>query len=329
MANTSSACIVVGGCGFVGSALVPKLAAQGLDIVVIDQNLLPQPCPSARYVQADIRDRDALMHVRNRCPRNAYIINLAARQYQDEVPKIDRQNWFSRVNVSGAMNICQFAEELHPAGLIFFSTDMVYGMPTSIPIPGNHALNPVGPYGRSKMQMEWKVGQFAHERGLPLTVFRPRLIAGRGRLGVLTKLFRLIRRNLPIPLLGNGRNHYQMVSVDDCASAVLTAIARGCPHGAYNLGSKPALTVRELLRALIDAVHSRSMVVPVPAFIARSGIRLMAMLGTELLYPEQLHFADKDFIVDTGKAQDELDWQPQVDDLDMMVEAYDFWNSLN
>jgi nucleoside-diphosphate-sugar epimerase len=55
----------------------------------------------------------------------------------------------------------------------------------------------------------------ASAEGIDATIFRPRLITGPGRLGILERLFRLIRAGLPVPLIGGGNNRYQMVSVQD------------------------------------------------------------------------------------------------------------------
>ena len=50
---------------------------------------------------------------------------------------------------------------------------------------------------------------------------------GPGRLGVMKKLFEAIAQNKPVPLIGNGLNYYQMVSVKDCANAAILAANKG------------------------------------------------------------------------------------------------------
>ena len=321
----SSACIVVGGCGFVGNVLSRRLVETGKRVIVIDLVPPADPLAEVAYLLADVRDSDSLMRLVGQCPKGARVVHLAARQYQDAIPKIGRQEWFSGTNVDGAMNVCQFAGGLDASGLVWFSTDMVYGLPRTMPVTENHELQPIGEYGISKVRMERRVGDFARARHLPLTVFRPRLIGGRGRLGVFTKLFYLMDKNLPLPLIGNGRNFYQMVSVDDCASAVLCALDKGCPNAVYNLGSRPSTCVYDMMRAFRDVVRSRSVIVPTPAILVRGGLQVMSLLGVELLYPEQYRLADRNFIVSIEKAETELDWCPQKDDLELMIEAYDYW----
>jgi len=321
-------CVVVGGGGFLGRVVARQLAAAGAGVVAVD---LPHAPAAQRGVvahAADIRDRGGMLRLAAKCPRGAWVINLAARQYQDAVPKRARLRWFCEVNVDGALNVCHFARELGAAGLVQFSTDMVYGAPRETPVREDHPHAPIGEYGMSKTRMEKKVRAFARENDLPATLFRPRIITGAGRLGVLVSMFALIRRHLPLPLIGAGRNHYQMVAVEDCADAVLRALDANCPNAIYNLGSEPSLCVRDLLRHLCREVGSKSPIVPTPAPLVRATLRALACIGIEPLYREQYQLADKHFIVATGNARRDLGWRPRRDDLTMLVDAYRYWREL-
>ena len=74
--------------------------------------------------------------------------------------------------------------------------------------------------------------------------------------------------NLPVPTIGNGKNHYQMISVFDCVSAILCAIDKGLPNKEYNLGSKNSPDIRTLLKGVIASAHSHSVVIPTPGEIS-------------------------------------------------------------
>ncbi len=322
--------IVVGGCGLLGTVLTQRLLAQGWRVLVIDAITPAVSSAQANYLRADIRNRAALLRLadifdrQSRAPR-PWVINLAARQYQNAIPRRDRAQWFTDTNVDGALNVCAFAVKLGAAGLVQFSTDMVYGKPRTRPIMESHAQHPIGEYGLSKMHMERQVREHACAHDLAMTVFRPRLIVGKGRLGIFTKLFSLISRNWPLPLIGAGKNFYQMVSVDDCAAAVLCAINKGCPNTAYNLSSEATLCVRELMRALIQSVGSKSILIPTPTAFTQTALRALAMVGVELLYPEQYQLANQHVITSIDKARTELDWHPHGDDLSLLVDAYRWW----
>ena len=209
--------------------------------------------------------------------------HVAARQFHEPVPKSDRDAWFAAVNVAGTERLLGRMVEVGCRRLIFFSTDMVYGVPERVPVPPDHPRRPLGPYGGSKAG-GGSVRRISR-KGLAITVFRPRLIVGPGRLGVLAKLFTLIERGWPVPLIGDGRNHYQMISVFDCVGAVEAALAKGVPNGAYNLGSTEPPSVRELLASVIAAAGSRSVLVPTPAAPLKALLSALDAAGAHLAPP--------------------------------------------
>lgn len=206
--------------------------------------------------------------------------------------------------------------------LIFFSTDMTYGIPEHTPVSPAHPLRPLGPYGASKLQAEELI-RAAQGSGISATIFRPRLITGPGRLGILSRLFRLIRAGLPVPMIGSGRNRYQMVSVEDCARAAMRAVELGCPAGPFNLGSATPPSTRTLLEAVIRHSGSRSVLVPLPAPPLKSLLMALDVVGATLMYPEQFRIADLDILLDTSATRDRLDWAPAIDDVSAMITAYD------
>ena len=120
--------------------------------------------------------------------------------------------------------------------LVHFTTDMVYGHVSSVPQTEAAPCAPLGEYGRSKLATEELCRRY-RDLGMSISIFRPRLIIGPGRLGILVKLFKLIDAGLPVPMIGSGRNQYQFISVYDCASAAVAAWKAGLPNAEYNIGS--------------------------------------------------------------------------------------------
>ena len=97
-------------------------------------------------------------------------------------------------------------------------------------------------------------------------------------------------------MIGNGRNRYQMVGVEDCARAALLAVDAGFPPGPFNLGSRNPPSTRELLRALIKHAGSRSVLLPVPASLLKPVLSGFDAIGLPLLYPEQFEIANIDIL---------------------------------
>lgn len=310
--------IVFGGNGFVGQWLISALQEEKLPVLSSDLGAV-SAIENVAYVQADIRNKD---HVR-RVPIDSddIIVNLAANQYHLKVPRKNRKEFFRETNTVGAENIIAVALERGCTKLIQFTTDMTYGKPQYLPVDTAHPQNPFGPYGESKKEVE-DICRHYRTLGMDITIFRPRMINGPGRLGILKKLFWLIRHNLPVPTVGNGKNCYQMVSVFDCVFAILCAIRCGVPNSEYNLGSQNPPSTRELLQNLIRQVGSKSVVVPTPGKLVKLTLSILGALGFEIMYKEQYMIADENYILDVSKTEKELLWTPKYADKDMIVEAY-------
>jgi len=313
--------VITGGCGFTGQALTKFLLARHSEVVVFD---LVEPT-SARpnqmqFIQGDVREPRALQRLDLR--ETDIVYHLAARQFAGSVPKRGRDDWFAEVNVAGTENVLATMRRTGAHQLVFFSTDMTYGLPHACPVPPNHPQAPLGPYGRGKLEAERRIISAARE-GIRGAIFRPRLITGPGRLGILQQLFKLIRAGLPVPMIGSGQNRYQMVAVDDCARAAIRAVELNCPPGPFNLGSATPPSTRDLLQAIISHAKTRSFLVPTPAPAVKVLLALLDSCGLTLLYPEQFLIADADILLDTSETERVLGWKPEKSDISMMIAAYD------
>lgn len=310
--------VVTGGAGFVGERLVRALQARGERTLVFD---LAEPAvANTDWVRGDIEvagDLSALA-----LGPGDIVYHLAARQFHGSVPRRDRDGWFAAVNAGGTRKLLEAMTAGGARRLVFFSTDMTYGRPDLTPVPPSHPQRPIGPYGRSKLAAEQEIARGVAETGLSATIFRPRLIAGTGRLGILAKLFRLIALGLPVPMIGTGRNRYQMIAVEDCVAAALRAVECGLPLGPFNLGSDAPPTVRELLGDLIARAGSRSLLVPTPAGLVRATLAALDSAGATLLFPEQFAIADLDYVLDTASTRTALAWNPVRGDRDIIFDAY-------
>jgi nucleoside-diphosphate-sugar epimerase len=310
--------IITGGSGFTAGALARLLAERKEEVILFD--LLPPKNvygETVRFIQGDVTRAEDLRRLGLRAGDAVY--HLATRQFAG-VPTANRNLWFDEVNVAGATAVVAAMQSGGADKLVFFSTDMTYGLPRVVPVPPDHPQEPLGPYGRSKKAAEHIIRKVA---GIRATIFRPRFITGSGRLGILGHLFKLISAGFPVPMIGSGHNRYQMVGVIDCARAALLAAEAGCPPGPFNLGSAEPPTTRDLLLAIIRHAGSHSPLLPTPASAVKAMLAMLDRIGLTLLYPEQFRIADADMVLDTTSTRDELGWRPEHDDIEMMRRAYD------
>lgn len=314
--------IIFGGNGFVGRYTVRDLLALGENVLVCDiakDESLPI-YSQAQFMYCDITKPEDVAKVP--IAADDIVHNLAARMLHPIIKRAERYEYFYSVDYHGAVNVIDAMERVGCNKLVQFSTDMVYGpLLTPPPVKVDHPRHPIGEYSASKMALE-DYCMLKRSQGLRVSIMRPRLINGPGRVGILGKLFHLIRLNLPVPLIGTGSNRYQMVSVFDCASAGVCSAMKGVVNGEFNLGSANPPTVRELLAGVVKDAGSKSILIPTIAAPAKVLLRFMDRIDLPILVPEQFEIADHDYVVDIEPTIRMLDWQPKFSDQSMMIDAY-------
>lgn len=316
--------IIFGGSGFVGRYLVEELSKK--DEVIIGDLKKPEYNHQGKvsYVKMDVRVPQSFEKIA--INENDVVVNLAANQYHTKVPKKGRNEYFSDTNTKGVANILAWMEKHGVTHLVQYTTDMTYGKPQYLPVDTKHPQIPFGPYGKSKKDAE-DICRKYRKKGFHISIFRPRMINGPGRLGILKKLFVLIKFNLPVPTIGNGKNCYQMISVFDCVSATVLAIEKQCPNKEYNLGSENAPSTHDLLKGLARNVGSKSIIIPTPGKLVKLVLGILGALGLEIMYKEQYMIADEDYILDVSETSKDLGWKPKYNDKDMIIQAYQEWTN--
>ncbi|MDG2267909.1 MAG: NAD(P)-dependent oxidoreductase [Alphaproteobacteria bacterium] len=318
--------VLIGGAGLTGLKIAEELIEMNIsksNIIIADlKNSLSKINLQVALIECDISK-----NIIPKFKKDDVIIHLAARQYHTKIPKRNQLAWFREVNVVGTKNIINQCIKFNVKGLIYFSTDMVYGIPNYIPLNSAHPKTPIGPYGKSKLEAEMICIE-SRKRGLPITILRPRLIMGKGRLGIMEKLFKAISLNRPVPLIGRGNNCYQMVSVEDCSKAAILSVKHNFPNCELNLGSEVGPNIKKLLNFLIHTVNSKSILIPLPAFPLKIILTILEKMGLPILHKEQYKIADKNYIVDISDTYSKIRWKPKQSDTDMIVEAYKHWKNI-
>jgi dTDP-glucose 4,6-dehydratase len=312
--------IIFGGDGFVGRHLAPLLLADGHEVIVAD--IVKSDLAHyrhARFARTDVTDPAAIAALGMKGDDMVY--NLSAKMLSPIQVRAKRHDFFWPVNVHGTENIIKAMDKAGAPKLVHFTTDMIYGHTVAHPMTEDHPVAPLGEYGWSKQKTEEIAAEW-RTRGMNISLFRPRLIIGPGRLGILSKLFKLVDANLPVPMIGSGRNPYQFISVFDCAEAARLAWKAGVPNEAYNLGSLNPPSVRKLLGDLIRYAGSRSILVPTPGWAVKRTLDLLDLMNMPLMDPEQYLIADEDCLLDVSKGERELGWAPKHRDEDMLIAAY-------
>ena len=177
-------------------------------------------------------------------------------------------------NTLGAFTLLEAMRAQGVAALIFSSTAAVYGEPQVTPIPEDHRLLPINPYGRSKLMVERMLADYASAYGLRYAALRYFNAAGADPDGELGERHEPETHLIPLAIRGVLQPDYRFtiygedyatrdgtcvrdyVHVHDLGRAHAAAAARlhaGGEVGPVNLGTGEGATVREVADAVADA----------------------------------------------------------------------------
>jgi NADH dehydrogenase len=247
--------LVTGASGFIGRALVARLAARGHDVRAMARRA--ESVPPRSNVEAfagDMLDADSL----DRATRGMdAVIHLAcATGVADEAQ-------VRRVNVDGTRALLDAAQRHGVRRFVFVSTISA-------------TRERMGPYGRTKREGEAMV---AHS-GLDWVTVRPSLVYGDAPVGLFATLAGYLRALPVVPVIGNGRIELDPIHIDDVAEVLAQCVTRADVVGkTYDLLGPDRVTFNEFLDRLGRELKIRKPVVHIPGGIALMMASVLGMVS--------------------------------------------------
>ncbi|HUK19844.1 MAG TPA: UDP-glucose 4-epimerase GalE [Bryobacteraceae bacterium] len=303
--------LVTGGAGYIGSHTVRLLLEQGHDVSVVD-NLSKgyrQNVPAKRLYEMDIADTAALAELM-RQTRPEAVVHFAAFIAVGE-SMVEPERYFSN-NVGGSLSLLTAMVRTGVRHIVFSSTAAVYGDPATVPIPESAPIQPMSPYGESKVMVEallrW-FDQIHHLTSVCLRYFNASGADPEGRLGeqhepethLIPLLLRAVATGKPVTVFGDdyptpdGTCIRDYIHVDDLAQAHILSLEHLTSGGAsaqFNVGTGTGHSVMETIRA-VEEVTGRKVPYQVgprrpgdsPSLVAASD-KLRAALGWQPQYTD-------------------------------------------
>ena len=259
--------LVTGGAGYIGSHCCKELHRRGFNPITFD-NLVYGFKDFVRwgdFYKGDLADPQAIAPCFKRYPIDA-VIHFAAYAYVGE-SVTDPIKYYEN-NVRNTIHLLRASLDHDVRCFIFSSSCATYGIPESIPIDETHPLNPVNPYGRTKLMIEDILRDCDATYGLRFNSLRYFNAAGadpEGEIGEKhdpeTHLIPLIldvaaARSKDIKIFGNdyptadGTCIRDYIHVTDLARAHVLALERlldGAASDIFNLGQGQGFSVREVV----------------------------------------------------------------------------------
>jgi nucleoside-diphosphate-sugar epimerase len=309
---------ISGGAGFLGIHLARRLLSDGHQVRSLDPAAIDVPglTGSIEEIEGSVtapRDTERL------ADGAEVVVHAAA-----ALPIQRSRAAIRAVNVDGTANVLAASSAAGVRRVVFISSTAVYGVPDHHPIHEHDRLVGVGCYGQSKIEAEEICRAFAR-RGLEVVVVRPKTFIGSERLGVFEILFDWVREGRRIPILGSGRNRYQLLAVEDLVEAIVRCLAGPVAGEALNVGAASFGTVRSDLQALLDHADSGARLQPVPAVPAELALRALELMRLSPLAEWHYRTAHRDSFVSIDKARALLGWEPRLSNAEALCGAFDWY----
>ena len=309
--------LVTGATGFIGGHLARYLAAQGHHVrALVRRDSLALAEAGVELTWGDVTDPEATQAAVREVEA---VFHLAAVRDVWGTP----ESVYRRVNVEGTRHLLEAAAGAGVRRFIYCSSVGVARYPGNLTadetLPYSEPTSQVL-YHRTKAQAEQMALQWVSSGRVPALVVRPVITYGpRDEHGFVTRLITLLAQGRLV-WVGSGRNHVDLVYVDDLVAGMEAALERGAVGRVYILSGTAPIRVRALVDKTCNLLGKHPPRIRVPVSCAR-----LAGWAMETLYRVARRgtapFITRDKVatltVDRGfshaRASRELGYQPQVD----------------
>lgn len=307
--------LITGGAGFLGINLTRHLLAREQEVTSLDLADFDYPERGRiREVRGDIRRRE---DVEKAMEGAQVVVHTAA-----ALPLYPEADILS-TDIDGTRMVISTAFERGVRRFVHVSSTAVYGIPDHHPLVEDDRLEGVGPYGKAKIAAEEICLQY-RAKGMCVPIVRPKSFVGPERLGVFALFYDWAKDARGFPLLGNGKNRYQLLDVEDLCEAIwlCATLPEDRANDTFNIGAKAFTTMREDYQAVLDEAGFGKKMVGLPAAPAIWALRLLEALGVSPLYKWIYETASKDSFVSIEKAERVLGFSPRYSNQEALVRNY-------
>jgi nucleoside-diphosphate-sugar epimerase len=307
--------LITGGAGFLGINLARFLLGRQQQVTSLDLADFDYPeRGQVREVRGDIRRRE---DVEQAMEGADVVVHTAA-----ALPLYSERDILT-TDIDGTRTVIEVAHARGVRRFVHVSSTAVYGIPDHHPLLEGDRLDGVGPYGKAKIAAE-EICAGYRAKGMCVPIIRPKSFVGPERLGVFALFYDWAKDGRSFPLLGNGKNRYQLLDVEDLCEAIwlCATLPEDRAGDTFNIGARVFGTMREDYQAVLDEAGFGRKMIGLPAAPAIWTLRLLEALGVSPLYKWVYETAAKDSFVSIEKAERVLGWRPRYSNREALVRNY-------
>ena len=253
-------CLVTGAAGFLGSNISERLISMGADVIGIDCFIDYYPRALKEKNLANLWQSKQFTFIE----QSLLAVNLV--ELLDGVDYVFHQaaqagvraSWgkdfeiYTENNIKATQQLLEACRMRPIKRLIYASSSSVYGDVKEFPMRETMFLQPVSPYGVSKLAAEHLCVLYWKNFNVPtislryFTVYGPRQRPDMA----FNKFIKAMMKGEPIRIYGDGKQTRDFTFVADAVDANISAMTNGTPGGVYNIGGGSRISVNEVLAIL-------------------------------------------------------------------------------
>jgi GDP-4-dehydro-6-deoxy-D-mannose reductase len=246
--------LITGASGFVGPHLAKHLIEKGISVcgTYLSKDDISYGQAPIRYMQWDVHDAGGIRDIVQKVQPD-YVFHLAG--FSSVGKSWNNKELVMKVNIGGTRNVLDAIKSanIEPKILVVSSAE-VYGIPNKIPVPEEHQIAPVSPYGESRKMQE----ELCRQYDLPIIISRSFNHTGPGQgsefvCADFAKQVSMIESKKQDPLIrvGDLSVRRDFSDVRDISEAYLLALQKGDIGETYNICSGRGVAIKQILDVMI------------------------------------------------------------------------------
>lgn len=305
--------LITGSSGYIGTNLF-KYLKKKYDLFLIDK--LKQV--GKKKIQINLKNKIKLEKFFKKNNINT-VIHLASETFDSP------QNIVYNENIESSINLINLAKKYKVKQIIFASSMSIFEKNYKNLIKETEKPSAKNKYGLSKIFVEKELKKL---KKINVTIFRLPIVIGQSRGHRMAILFELIRQNLPIFLIDNGKNKIQFVSIDELNYAIKKSIGlRG--FNIFNIGCSKSYSFRENLEYIANKVQSRSRFISLNKYVGLNIINVLVFLKLIDIHYYHKSFLTQNILLNLSKIRKKLNFKSKISSRDLFYLNYKHYvNSL-
>jgi nucleoside-diphosphate-sugar epimerase len=158
-------------------------------------------------------------------------------------------------NVEATQRLLEAVVGLPIERLVYASSSSVYGDHVQLPFQEGSYLQPLSPYGVTKLAAEHLANLYWANHGVPAVSLRYFTVYGPRQRPDMAfhRFFSAVRQGQPVTIYGDGEQTRDFTFVADIVAATMAAGRQGHPGAVYNVGGGSRVTMNHVLELVGQA----------------------------------------------------------------------------